>query len=710
MEEIMLSFKMFKIEYKNRVILQDITFNAFLGEITTIIGPSGSGKTSILKALTSTNNDFVHLYDLNGIDFTKLNVADREKFIWKNITFVAQENEFIIDLKISDHIQLIHEARPRIIIEEEIMKELGIEDLLEKYPNELSGGEKSRVSLYLAILKNTNIIILDEPTSSLDEYNTQCVLNVLNKIKKNKIIILSTHDEKIINLSDTIYSIEDKTLVLKKEAKHISSRKPQENTHNQKTPIQNISKILNKMKLHEKRYKKIITFITVVMIGVSAFATGFNNVYKTVNVNMMNQLSSTEMLIYKPSGGYADLGVTGSSEGNEIIDLKELEEIKKIPHVKEVRSRVDIEMAIPFVFMVEDMNPKTRKRNYNLVIQSGEKNIDKSVDLDYAPTLNSYYSDKDYTKEILKNFNEETGIYISKKLAEHLNEDIEQLNGKKLEFDIYIPVYNSVGKAWADAPNGDTFWPNITSCKVEKISLPIAGVLKSSSMGIKNNANFSIYVENEIIMELVDKYKPSSSRICYLIDSDDYKFSIDKKPSDKKVLREIQEEVWTPKSYSVFIDDSTKIESVANEIAHKGFNVSNEYMNIEKVNHSIDKVQEVIKISVYTVTALISMVYIIIKLNNRRNELEVLNYLKHLGIDSSDCKKINFLRYIYNTIYIICLSIVMLGLFVLLSNILHYGDTTFHMNMFIIIIILSTIIELIIPLMIERMIVIDSTL
>ncbi len=81
--------------------------------------------------------------------------------------------------------------------------------------------------------------------------------------------------------------------------------------------------------------------------------------------------------------------------------------------------------------------------------------------------------------------------------------------------------------------------------------MPIAGVLKSSSMGIKNNANFSIYVENEIIMELVDKYKPSSSRICYLIDSDDYKFSIDKKPSDKKVLREIQEEVWTPKSYSI---------------------------------------------------------------------------------------------------------------------------------------------------------------
>lgn len=704
----MLSFKINQIKYNNNLILKDVVFNAFAGEITTIIGPSGSGKTSILNSLISVNNE-VTTYDFDGTNIAVMDIDERQRFILENISFVSQNHEFISDLKISDHIELINEITQQSDYHKNILEELKIEDLLNKYPNELSGGEKSRVSLYLAILKNTKIIILDEPTASLDEHHTQCVLNVLNQIKNNKIIIIATHDEKVIQFSDTLYSIMNKTLVPEKNNDHILSIGSYKNEKPNKLNLNKISKILNKTKEHEKKYQKIIMFITATMIGFSSFATGFNNVYKQANIEMMNQLSSTEILIYKPSGGYADQGISHSAEGNELVDKNELEQIKNIPHVDEVRSRVDIEMSNPFVLMVEDRNPKTRKKTYLLVLENQKKNIDKSMSLNDAPSLNSYYSDKDYSKEILKDFHKDNGIYLSRNLAEYLCEDIDDLNGFDLKFDIYIPVYNSIGKVWAETNNGDTFWPNVTSCKVEQITLPIAGILKTSNMGIRNSGNYAIYVENELIMQLIEKHKPDSSRTSYLIKSEDYQFSIDEKPSEDTILREIEEDIWTPKSFSVFVDDSTQIETVSNEIAYKGFNVSNEYMNIEAINQSVDKVQGLIKMSAYVLTALVSIIYIVIKLINIRNEMEINNYLNHLGISSHNRKKVNILRYTHNTIFTCTFSMILLALFILFFNAFHYGNTSFNISMLVIVIILSLIIELLIPLMIERKMMNDKT-
>ena len=703
----MLSIKIVQIKYGNKLVLKDVELKASSGEITTIIGPSGSGKTSVLNTIVSTN-DTISTFDFAGIDITHMDDDEKQKFILKHISFVSQNYDFISDLRILDHIKLIHEITQSSNDYKEIINELNIGDLLNKYPNELSGGEKSRISLYLAILKNPDIIILDEPTASLDLYNTQCVIDVLSKIKTNKIVIVATHDEKIIHCSDKIYSIEGKTLILKTEDNHMLCDKELDNVDkNYKVIPKNISKILTRMKKHEKIYQKIVMFMTIMMISFSSFATGFNNIVKTTNTNMMNQLSSTEILIYKPSGGYPDQGISHSSEGNEIVDTNELESIKNISHVDEIRPRVDIEMCNPFVLMIEDKNYRAQNSKYNLIIKDNGKDIDKTMELSNAPTLNSYYNDKDYSQAILREFNQKNGVYISKMLADYLCDNIEDLNGTSLEFDIYIPVYNSVGKAWAESSNGDIFWPNITSCKVERITLPVSGILKSSSMGINNSQSYAIYVENQIIMNLVDKYKPISSRTCYLIKSDDFKFSVDKKPPEEDILREIKEEIWTPKSFSVFVDDITQVESVALQIAHKGFNVSNIYMNIDAVNQALDSVQKIIQMASYVLTVLIFIVYIIVKLNNKKKEKEVDHYLKHLGVSYHQRRKINCLRYMHNTVVTIICSILLLILFIFISRTLYTNSTGLNPYMFIIAVVSSVVIEFIIPILIERVIIND---
>lgn len=138
----MLSIKIGQIKYGNKLVLKNVELKAFSGEITTIIGPSGSGKTSILNTFISTN-DSISAYDFKGIDIVHMDDDEKQKFILKHISFVSQNYDFISDLRILDHIKLIHEITQSLNDYEEIINELNIRDLLNKYPNELQ--EEKRV-------------------------------------------------------------------------------------------------------------------------------------------------------------------------------------------------------------------------------------------------------------------------------------------------------------------------------------------------------------------------------------------------------------------------------------------------------------------------------------------------------------------------------------------------------------------------------------
>ena len=111
-----------------------------------------------------------------------------------------QTNLFIDDLHISEHLELLKKIYHTKSIDDYLEK-LEVKDTFNKYPGQLSGGEKNRISFLMCLLKSTPIIILDEPTAALDSYYTEEVKNIIVKESKEHLFIISTHDPVLFDIA-----------------------------------------------------------------------------------------------------------------------------------------------------------------------------------------------------------------------------------------------------------------------------------------------------------------------------------------------------------------------------------------------------------------------------------------------------------------------------------------------------------------------------
>lgn len=194
--------------------LDDVNLEVLEGEFICIVGKSGSGKSTLLNIISgilSPSSGKV-LYD--DKDITKL--TDDEKSLFRNqkIGFIPQSTVTLSTLNVLDNICL-----PSFLGKNQIDKkgrgmyllhELGIENLENSYPKELSGGELRRVTIARALMNEPKIILADEPTSDLDVQSTKYVLDILKKVSKeqNTTVILATHDMACLDYADKIYTME----------------------------------------------------------------------------------------------------------------------------------------------------------------------------------------------------------------------------------------------------------------------------------------------------------------------------------------------------------------------------------------------------------------------------------------------------------------------------------------------------------------------
>ena len=199
---------------EDRRVLSKLNFDLLEGEFLGIMGKSGSGKTTILNSIASLgsfNKGSICYYNKDISLFNKRELTSYRKNVISNIyqdfklidILTAYEN-IIMPLTISN--KKIDEARVM-----EIAKILEIENILDSYPENLSGGEKQRVAVARAVLKDSKIILADEPTSALDSKlstNVLRLLNTYNKVHKRSIIMVS-HDLKAISFTDRVLFLND---------------------------------------------------------------------------------------------------------------------------------------------------------------------------------------------------------------------------------------------------------------------------------------------------------------------------------------------------------------------------------------------------------------------------------------------------------------------------------------------------------------------
>jgi len=196
--------------------IDDISFNVERGEFIGVMGPSGSGKTTLLNTISTIDEvSSGHIY-LDKQDLTEITPKKIAKFRRENLGFIFQDFNLLDTLTIHENIALaltINRTKKTEIDEKvlKVAKELGIEDLLSKYPYEVSGGQKQRTACARALITNPKIILADEPTGALDSRSAQMLIEMISNMNKDlgATILMVTHDSFTASYCDRILFIKD---------------------------------------------------------------------------------------------------------------------------------------------------------------------------------------------------------------------------------------------------------------------------------------------------------------------------------------------------------------------------------------------------------------------------------------------------------------------------------------------------------------------
>lgn len=174
--------------YNKRVILNDITYTFESPGLYIITGFNGCGKTTLLNMLSSLDFDYEGEIKINNVNIKKLSQEKKNKFRKDYISYVLPKGNLISFLTLRENLLL------------DINYEICFLDNIDlnKYPFQISGGQKILVSLAKAFSNNKNIILLDESSAQLDDKYTEILLKTIEKYKQNKLIIFVTHDSRII--------------------------------------------------------------------------------------------------------------------------------------------------------------------------------------------------------------------------------------------------------------------------------------------------------------------------------------------------------------------------------------------------------------------------------------------------------------------------------------------------------------------------------
>lgn len=196
--------------------IKDISFSVQKGEFLGIMGASGSGKTTLLNCISAIDTVSAGHIFLEGIDVTEIKTKDLAKFRRENLGFVFQDYNLLDTLTISENIALaltINHVEEKSISGRvaQIAGTLQISDILEKYPYQVSGGQKQRCACARAIISQPKLLLADEPTGALDSQASQVLLETMREINRQykATILMVTHDAVSASYADRVIFLRD---------------------------------------------------------------------------------------------------------------------------------------------------------------------------------------------------------------------------------------------------------------------------------------------------------------------------------------------------------------------------------------------------------------------------------------------------------------------------------------------------------------------
>ena len=196
--------------------LHDINFSVDKGEFVAIMGPSGSGKTTLLNVISSIDSISDGTVDISGNEINQLSNKKLAQFRKKELGFIFQDYSVLPTLTVKENIMLPLSVQKMKKDEmeknyQDVTEALGIYDLSDKYPSEISGGQQQRTAAARAFVHRPSIIFADEPTGALDSKSAQDLLHRLEDMNKqfNSTIIMVTHDPSAASFAQRVIMLKD---------------------------------------------------------------------------------------------------------------------------------------------------------------------------------------------------------------------------------------------------------------------------------------------------------------------------------------------------------------------------------------------------------------------------------------------------------------------------------------------------------------------
>lgn len=195
--------------------LKNVNFTVEQGEFVAIMGESGSGKTTLLNILAALDKPTIGSVALDGVLLSAVKESEAASFRRNNLGFVFQDFNLLDTLTLQDNIFLplvlsgksYSEMSERL---EPIAKNLGISEILGKYPYEVSGGQKQRAAVARALITNPKLVLADEPTGALDSKASNELLSLFEKINESgQTVVMVTHSVKAASTAGRVLFIKD---------------------------------------------------------------------------------------------------------------------------------------------------------------------------------------------------------------------------------------------------------------------------------------------------------------------------------------------------------------------------------------------------------------------------------------------------------------------------------------------------------------------
>ena len=204
--------KTFEIDHKKTAILNDLSFSLDFNEISSIYGASGSGKSTLLNIISGLMPS-----DAGNVIFDGKLMNHNFDFIQfrkRDLGVVFQEDYLLMEFTAIENIMLPHiiagnSRKKSYKKSHDLLDKFDLLNIKNAYPNTLSGGEKQRVSILRAIINNPKLILADEPTGSIDEFNKEKIFSLFQSIVKefHSSILIATHDNNVSKISNKILNL-----------------------------------------------------------------------------------------------------------------------------------------------------------------------------------------------------------------------------------------------------------------------------------------------------------------------------------------------------------------------------------------------------------------------------------------------------------------------------------------------------------------------